>query len=195
MSLQAFLEWFTQGAIVLLAVIVLVQWVRWRDRVSFDILLVFGSLAILLILERTLRLAQLEASWIRPLGYQRAPRASVPADARRLAFPAGIAQPCGGSRPSAWRCRSPPHGWRKLRSPPLIVFAFRVFRVAARVCRVGVQAGREGGGRRHSLADAARGLGRTAARDSVRARGARLDRAGRDARRLALHPSRRSARR
>lgn len=68
MSLQAFLEWFTQGAIVLLAVIVLLQWTRWRDRVSFDIFLVFGSLAILLILERTLHLADIEAPWIRPLG-------------------------------------------------------------------------------------------------------------------------------
>jgi signal transduction histidine kinase len=67
-SLQNFLEWFTQGSIVLLAFVVLAQWMRWRDRVSFDIFLVFGSLAILLILERTLRLANIEATWIRPLG-------------------------------------------------------------------------------------------------------------------------------
>ena len=45
-----------------------VQWARWRDRVSLDILLVFGSLAILLILERALRLTQIQAAWIRPLG-------------------------------------------------------------------------------------------------------------------------------
>ena len=32
-SLQTFLEWFTQGAIVLLAILMLVQWLRWRDRV------------------------------------------------------------------------------------------------------------------------------------------------------------------
>lgn len=68
MSLQIFLEWFTQGAIVLLAVLVLVRWLQWRDRVSFDIFLVFGSLAVLLILERTLRLAHIDAQWIRPLG-------------------------------------------------------------------------------------------------------------------------------
>ena len=68
MSLQAFLEWFTQGAIVLLAVLMMVQWARVRDRVSLDIFLVFGSLAILLILERTLRLTQIQAAWIRPLG-------------------------------------------------------------------------------------------------------------------------------
>ena len=68
MSLQNFLEWFTQGAIVLLAVVVLAQWVRWRDRVSFDIFLVFGSLAVLLIIERVLRLARVEPSWIPPLG-------------------------------------------------------------------------------------------------------------------------------
>jgi signal transduction histidine kinase len=68
LSLQAFLEWFTQGAIVLLAIIVLLQWTRWRDPVSFDIFLVFGSLAILLILERTLRLAAIDVPWIRPLG-------------------------------------------------------------------------------------------------------------------------------
>ncbi len=68
MSLQAFLEWFTQGSIVLLAILMVVQWARWRDRVSLDIFLVFGSLAILLILERSLRLADIEAAWIRPLG-------------------------------------------------------------------------------------------------------------------------------
>ena len=34
----------------------MVQWTRWRDRVSLDIFLVFGSLAILVILERALRL-------------------------------------------------------------------------------------------------------------------------------------------
>ena len=53
---------------VLLAIIVLVQWIRWRDRVSFDILLVFGSLAVLLIFERTLHLAHVEVAWMRPLG-------------------------------------------------------------------------------------------------------------------------------
>ena len=126
MSLQAFLEWFTQGAIVLLAVIVLVQWVRWRDRVSFDILLVFGSLAILLILERTLRLAQLEASWIRPLGisvllahpYLLMRVVShfrpVSAAVQRIA-----AVGLGLSLASAWVA--------ELRSPPLIVFAFVYF--------------------------------------------------------------------
>ena len=68
MSLQAFLEWFTQGSIVVLAILMVVQWVRWRDRVSLDIFLVFGSSAILLILERALRLTQIQAAWIRPLG-------------------------------------------------------------------------------------------------------------------------------
>lgn len=68
MSLQAFLEWFTQGSIVLLAVLMVVQWTRWRDRVSLDIFLVFGSLASLLILERALRLTRFEAPWMQPLG-------------------------------------------------------------------------------------------------------------------------------
>ena len=68
MSLQSFLEWFTQASIVLLAINMVVQWTRWRDRVSLDIFLVFGSLAILLILERTLRLTAIQAAWIRPLG-------------------------------------------------------------------------------------------------------------------------------
>ncbi len=68
MSLQAFLEWFTQGSIVLLAILMVVQWARWRDRVSLDIFLVFGSLAVLLILERALRLTHVQAAWIRPLG-------------------------------------------------------------------------------------------------------------------------------
>jgi signal transduction histidine kinase len=67
-SLQSFLEWFTQASIVLLAIRMVVQWTRWRDRVSLDIFLVFGSLAILLILERALRLTSLQAAWIRPLG-------------------------------------------------------------------------------------------------------------------------------
>jgi signal transduction histidine kinase len=67
-SLQAFLEWFTQASIVLLAILMVVQWARWRDRVSLDIFLVFGSLAILLVLERTLRLTHIQAAWIRPLG-------------------------------------------------------------------------------------------------------------------------------
>ena len=68
MSLQVFLEWFTQGAIVLLAVLVLAQWTHWRDRVSFDIFLVFGSLAVLVILERALRVAHIDVVWIGPLG-------------------------------------------------------------------------------------------------------------------------------
>jgi signal transduction histidine kinase len=67
-SLQAFLEWFTIGSIVVLAILMVVQWTRWRDRVSLDIFLVFGSLAALLVLERALRLTQIQAAWIRPLG-------------------------------------------------------------------------------------------------------------------------------
>ena len=68
MSLQGFLEWFTQGCIVVLAGLMVVQWARWRDRVSLDIVLVFGSLALVLILERSFRLAQIQAPWMRPLG-------------------------------------------------------------------------------------------------------------------------------
>jgi signal transduction histidine kinase len=67
-SLQSFLEWFTQGSIVLLAILMVVQWARWRDRVSLDIFLVFGSLGVLLILERSLRLAEIQLAWMRPLG-------------------------------------------------------------------------------------------------------------------------------
>lgn len=67
MSLQVFLEWFTQGAIVLLAILMVVQWARWRDRVSLDIALVFVTLAALLILERSLRIANIQTTWIRPL--------------------------------------------------------------------------------------------------------------------------------
>lgn len=68
MTLQAFLAWLTQGSIVLLAILMAVQWVRWRDRVSFDILLVFGSLGLLLVTERSLRFASIEPAWLRPLG-------------------------------------------------------------------------------------------------------------------------------
>jgi signal transduction histidine kinase len=66
--LQAFLEWFTHGSIVVLAVLMVVQWARWRDRASLDIFLVFGLLAVSLVLERTLRLAQIQPEWLRPLG-------------------------------------------------------------------------------------------------------------------------------
>jgi signal transduction histidine kinase len=67
-TVQNFIEWFTQGAIVVLAFVVLAQWVRWRDRVSFDIFLVFGSLALFLIFEQALKFADIEAAWIQPLG-------------------------------------------------------------------------------------------------------------------------------
>jgi len=67
-SLQAVFEWFTQGAIILLAALMVIQWARWRDRVSLDICLVFGSLAALLVLERSFRLAEIQAPWMRPLG-------------------------------------------------------------------------------------------------------------------------------
>jgi signal transduction histidine kinase len=66
-SLQAFLESFTHGSIVLLAILMVVQWARWRDRVSLDIFLVFGSLAVSLILERALRFADVQTEWLRPL--------------------------------------------------------------------------------------------------------------------------------
>jgi len=67
MSLQTFLEWFTQGSIVLLAVMMLRQWARSRDRVSLDIAFVFGTLAFITVLERSLALANIRAWWIRPL--------------------------------------------------------------------------------------------------------------------------------
>ena len=68
MSLQAFLEWFTKGSIALLAILLVVQWLRWRDRVSLDIVLVFGSLALLLMTEWVLGLSGLDPVWLRPLG-------------------------------------------------------------------------------------------------------------------------------
>jgi signal transduction histidine kinase len=68
MSLQTFLEWFTQGAIVLLAIMMTRQWARARDRVSLDIALVFGTLAALTVLERLLLLANIQTRWTRPLG-------------------------------------------------------------------------------------------------------------------------------
>lgn len=45
-----------------------VQWAKWRDRASFDIALVFGTLGLLIVVERSLRLAHIEAAWIRSLG-------------------------------------------------------------------------------------------------------------------------------
>jgi signal transduction histidine kinase len=125
-SLQAFLEWITQGAIVLLAVLVLIQWARWRDRASFDIFLVFGSLACLLILERILRIAQVDALWIRPLGI------SV-----LLAHPYLLLRVVADFRPVARRLQqaaaiglavSLAVTWMSdIRSTPLIVFGFLYF--------------------------------------------------------------------
>jgi signal transduction histidine kinase len=67
MTLQNFIEWFTQGAIVLLAFLTLVQWLRWRDRSSLDIVFVFGSLAGLLIVERVLAVLHLQPGWLAQL--------------------------------------------------------------------------------------------------------------------------------
>src|SRR5215213_7219144 len=67
MTLQDFIEWFSQGAIVLLAVLTLLKYLRWRDRSSLDIVFVFGSLASLLIVERVLALAHLQPGWLAPL--------------------------------------------------------------------------------------------------------------------------------
>jgi signal transduction histidine kinase len=67
MTLQNFIEWFTQGAIVVLAILTLLKWLRWRDRSSLEIVFVFGSLAALLIVERVLAVAHLQPSWIAPL--------------------------------------------------------------------------------------------------------------------------------
>lgn len=120
------MEWLTQGAIVLLAVIVLVQWARWRDRVSFDILCVFGSLAILLILDRAFRLTQVEAWWMWPLAI------SV-----LLAHPYLLMQVVSHFRPVSATVRrvaavglalSLAATWvAEVRSTPLIAFAFLYF--------------------------------------------------------------------
>jgi signal transduction histidine kinase len=67
MTLQDFIEWFSQGAIVLLAVLTLLKYLRWRDRSSLDIVFVFGSLASLLVVERVLALAHLQPGWLAPL--------------------------------------------------------------------------------------------------------------------------------
>jgi signal transduction histidine kinase len=67
MTLQNFIEWFTQGAIVLLAILTLVQWLRWRDRSSLDIVFVFGTLAALLVVERVLAVEHLQPGWIAQL--------------------------------------------------------------------------------------------------------------------------------
>ena len=115
-----------------------------------------------------------------PAGHQRAPRASVPAAARRLAFPARVA-----NRASAW----PQSGlavsllatwvaiWPSARSA-LVVFAFLYFiwllGYAAWAFRQGATAA--GGVTHWRMQHAA--LGRPAARDRVRARGAHRARAG-----------------
>ena len=126
MSLQAFLEWVTQGAIVLLAVLVLIQWSRWRDRASLDILFVFGSLGMLLVLERTLGFAHIETAWIKPLGI------SV-----LLAHPYLLLRVVSHFRPVSRTLEriavaalavSLAAAWvAEIRSTPLIVFAFLYF--------------------------------------------------------------------
>src|SRR5581483_7235062 len=68
MSPADFLTWFAQGSIIVLAALTLRQWMRWRDRSSLDIVFVFGSLAGLMILEGSMRLASAEPAWLRPLG-------------------------------------------------------------------------------------------------------------------------------
>ena len=150
-----------------------VQWARWRDRVSLDIFLVFGSLAILLILERALRLTHIQAAWIRPLGI------SV-----LLAHPYLLLRVVSHFRPVSrtvqraaiaglvvslivtWTAAWP------FRSAALVVFRVSVFRLAARLRGLGVSAGRARRRRRDALAHAARGARRAAARDRLRARGA-----------------------
>jgi signal transduction histidine kinase len=68
LALQTFLEWFTHGAIVLLAILTVVQWLRWRDRVSLDIALVFGTLALVTLLELSSHFVRVEAEWLRTFG-------------------------------------------------------------------------------------------------------------------------------
>jgi signal transduction histidine kinase len=66
--LQTFLEWIAEGAILVLAILMVGQWVRWRDRVSLDIAVVFGSLASLIVVARTRPFTQIPAEWLRPVG-------------------------------------------------------------------------------------------------------------------------------
>jgi signal transduction histidine kinase len=68
-SLHAFLGWVGQAALVALAILVFAQWRRWRDRVSLDILLVFGSLGAFLALERLLLIFDITVWWIDPLRF------------------------------------------------------------------------------------------------------------------------------
>ena len=128
MSLQAFLEWFTQGSIVLLAILMVLQWARWRDRVSLDIFLVFGSLAILLILERSLRLTHVEVAVDPSAGHQRAAGASVPPHARGVALPAGVANhPARGHRRTCCVAACHLGGDLAAALAGLVVFAFLYF--------------------------------------------------------------------
>ena len=116
MSLQAFLEWFTQASIVLLAILMVVQWTRWRDRVSLDIFLVFGSLAILLILERAASPHGHSGRVDPSAGHQRPARAPLSAAARRLALPARLANCAARGRRQGSSCRSLRRGRRPGRS-------------------------------------------------------------------------------
>lgn len=69
MSLHAFLGWIGEVALAALAILVFVQWRRWRDRVSLDILFVFGSLGVFLVLDRVLLVFDITAWWISPFRF------------------------------------------------------------------------------------------------------------------------------
>ena len=157
---------------MLLADLMVVQWMRWRDRVSLDICLVFGSLAILLILERPLRLTQIQAPWMRPLGI------SV-----LLAHPYLLLRVVSHFRPvsRAFCSARPSHRRRDFAARYLDFRAGRsdrrcsccsrvsLFRLAAGLRRMGLSPGREGRRRCDALADAARGARRDAAGDRLSA--------------------------
>jgi signal transduction histidine kinase len=64
MTLQSFFQWFTQGAIVLVAILTVIRWLRWRDRASLDIVFVFATLAALTVMERVLDYMHVQPSWI-----------------------------------------------------------------------------------------------------------------------------------
>ena len=68
MSVDDFLNGVTQGVLIIIALLTLLDFLRNRDWPRFDIALVFGDLAVLILLTTSTRLFQLPAIWISTLG-------------------------------------------------------------------------------------------------------------------------------
>src|SRR5919206_3573074 len=68
MSVNDLLTLLTQGTLFLIAVLTLVDFLRYRDRTRLDIALMFGALAAILLVQAIARLRQLQVAWLGQIG-------------------------------------------------------------------------------------------------------------------------------